>query len=68
MYVLYMLISDILYRMLYDDWILFAVEFRCKCEQSEGAKVKKKNVFSPPVKRREPFQSARLLRLSDPQH
>lgn len=42
MYVLYMLISDILYPMLYNDWILFAVAFKCKCEQSEGAKVKKK--------------------------
>lgn len=40
MYVLYMLISDKLYPLLYNDWILFAVAFTCKCEQSEGAKVK----------------------------
>lgn len=37
MYVLYMLISDNLYPLLYNDWILFAVAFTCKCEQSEGA-------------------------------
>lgn len=67
MYVLYMLISDNLYPLLYNDWILFAVAFTCKCEQSEGAQVKK-HVCSPAVKKREPFKSARLFSLSDPQH
>lgn len=46
MYVLYMLISDNLYPLLYNDWILFVVAFTCKCEQSEGAQVKKTCLFS----------------------